>query len=226
MIKQALCINRDTGKITAAIGTDALPGLIAILGTDLNLEACFHDGSTAAALTHVDGSLNVSAQAVQDLDQDLPALLSSTVNVTGSGAATRYTLTVPCDAAALRAALGTAPYLDILFQFEWQVSGEASPRKSYLFTVRLCNSILRPGVETLPDIGTTAAYLWLVDSLEAGANITLGYNATTRKITIAATPPETGYRITGVNETDNGFVDVALDGVPAFCVQKFDLITP
>lgn len=140
MLKQSFFVNRDTGAVSTVIGGTATPGLLALLGTDLTLEVGFHDGAVADVLTHVEGSLNVSAQGVELLDAASPALLFAEPVAAGDGAACRYTFTIPCDTAALRTLIIGKVYLDIAFQIEWQVSGEASPRKSYIFIVRLMNA--------------------------------------------------------------------------------------
>ena len=183
MDSQTIYIHSGTGEVHATNTGKKLNALSGILGTELVLSVAFHtDGSIIALDGGATGRLVVKAKRNPSGDV---VLLDGAWAASGAGISKRYTFTTPCDSVGLRALLGDLDSVLTLLQVEWQIPGEAYPRKSVPVPLIVINSVATPD-DNPPDVAGDLAWTWIKSRLAQGTNVTFTVNEGAKTITIAA----------------------------------------
>jgi len=178
-----LFISYETGVLQRSLSDQTRPRVAAILGTTLSLSITFLDDAGAAMELEADSTGRLVCRSPDALDGDTVLLDAAWSHADDT---TLYTLQTLADSEQLRNLIKSEPCFTLAAQIEFTIPGEDDPRKSLTFDLIIHNGPAR-GDEGAPDVADYASWLWLKEKLEAGSNITLTENDTTKVITIAAT---------------------------------------
>lgn len=183
MDQQQLCVNAATGAVSATNVSEGVPSLTSILGTLFNLRVTFETDNMPVALPG--GTTGKLVAKLPGAAAGEALLLDTSWTVAGSGAQTTYSFSVLADNVQLRAALGELSALALTAQIEWQITGEAAPRRTVPFPLVITNSPSR-AEDGAPDPAANAAWEWIKARLVAGSNVTLNYDEVAKTITVNA----------------------------------------
>ncbi len=180
MKAQTLSIDSLTGVVT--------PGkpLIIQHGAALVLSCAFITSGQPGVITDLTADtlrFGLKKKSAPNADESLVGL--GTWETAGTGATTRYVLTVTVDSVALRTALGTELSLECVAQIAWSVDDQDAESKTFLIPITVEASATMPD-DSPPDISEADLWTYFKARVQAGVGLTKTVNEGAQTITLAA----------------------------------------